>query len=64
MIPILAEFMYSPRIKSDRDRWILCGVYLPYFVIPLVLAARVLFTDELFPVVSAAAPRTPKAKRR
>lgn len=48
MLPVLASVLFDPDTPSDK-RALLCGVYLPYFCIPLWLLYRMLNNPEPFP---------------
>jgi hypothetical protein len=37
LVPILCELWNVPSVPTDRDRLVLTGFYLPYFVIPLFI---------------------------
>lgn len=47
LLPILGELLLSP--AKDFNRPVLVAFYLPYLVLPLVLAARMLHMEEPFP---------------
>ena len=47
-VPMLAEFALSPR--TDFKRGSLLMFYVPYLVIPLLMAFRMLASDRAFPV--------------
>lgn len=47
VIPILAEFIASPTLMLS-EKIILCGVYSPYLVVPVMLCLYMCFNDEPF----------------
>lgn len=43
IVPMLGEFLVAPA-SSRIKRWQLIGAYLPFAVVPLIMAARMLGT--------------------
>lgn len=57
VIPCLAHIWLSP---GPQNRIALTAFYLPYMLVPLAIAVRMLSTDDPFPKQ----PSPPKRKRR